>query len=181
MAHSRCRAPPLTAALATAGPPPTPPLSLIADGSGPLARALGAVPGARLWCCDQHPHRLSAHRHTLPGGHIRLRPRAVEHLAGPSAHRLCPAGGRDETRRGAEAAQCCHPLTAPLPSVQWGGGTGLGSRGADPTPVDACHAPLSLDGRGGGTSSRHLSRQQSQGPAESRDPAAPGPPRRPGA
>src|SRR5262245_9121182 len=34
-----------------------PPLPLIAGGSGPMARGLCAVPGARLRCCEQHPHR----------------------------------------------------------------------------------------------------------------------------
>ena len=133
------------ARLATAGaarplPPPVPHRSRQRPhGSGAMRRTWRPSGG-----CAPPPHRLSETRHPLPGGHLRRRPRAVAPRAGPSAHRRCPTGGGDATRRGAAAAPGGPPLAAPRPGVPWGGGPGRGSRGADPTPVDACHAPRRL-------------------------------------
>ena len=156
-------------------------LPRLADGSGPMARALCAVPGARLWHGAQHPHRLSAHRHALADSPVWRRPRAVAHRVRPGPDGLCPARGRHQTWWGAQVAQCRRPLAPALPRVQWGTGPGLGSRRAYPTAVDPCPTPVPFDGRGGGAGPRHLYGRQSRGPAESRHPAAPGPPRRPGA
>lgn len=87
----------------------------------------------------------------------------------------------DFVRQEVAAAQWRRPLAPARPGVPWGTDAGLGSRRAHPPCVDACPAPLPLDGRGSGVGSRHLDRRQSQGPAASRDLAAPGPPRHPGA